>query len=192
MMPELREGRRGFELHYCARSAESAAFHDEIRLNYDDDTVHTHFDGGDPAKGCDIAKLLAEARPDTHVYCCGPKGLIEAVRHAAAHWAPSSVHFERFAGNVPVPEDGASPFQIELARSGAVIEVDADETALQALARNGIQIDAGCRSGACGACLVDLLDGTPVHRDVCLTDTERKTRFAPCVSRSQGRLVLDL
>jgi vanillate O-demethylase ferredoxin subunit len=60
--------------------------------------VRFHHDGGDPARGLDIAALLREREPGTHLYYCGPAGLMAAARAATAHWPPGTVHCEHFKG----------------------------------------------------------------------------------------------
>ncbi|ATR18905.1 hypothetical protein CTJ15_00555 (plasmid) [Roseomonas sp. FDAARGOS_362] len=64
-----------------------------------------------------------------------------------------------------------------------------------ALARDGINVDVSCEQGVCGTCLTVVLDGTPDHQDMYLTDAEkaRNDRMCLCVSRARSaRLVLDL
>jgi hypothetical protein len=46
--------------------------------------------------------------------------------------------------------------------------------------------------GFCGTCPVSLLGGDIEHRDRCLTEPERATQFALCVSRGSGRITVDL
>jgi vanillate O-demethylase ferredoxin subunit len=60
--------------------------------------VQFHHDGGDPAKGLDLATTLRECRPGTHLYYCGPAGMMAAAEAAAAHWPRRTVHCEYFAG----------------------------------------------------------------------------------------------
>ena len=62
---------RDYTLHYCARSAEEAAFLDELRARHGE-RLKTHFDGGDPSRGLDLKALLAQRPPGAHVYVCGP------------------------------------------------------------------------------------------------------------------------
>ena len=70
-----------------------------------------------------------------------------------------------------------------------------DETALSALRRVGITIPTVCEQGVCGTCLTKVLEGSPDHRDLCLSDDERSANdcFAPCCSRALSpSLVVDL
>jgi len=103
MIAELRRRRAGFHLHYCTRSPEETAFLDDLAILAAQGYVQFHHDGGDPAKGLDLAAALRECRPGTHLYYCGPAGMMAAAAAASAHWPPGSVHCEYFAGPKAVP-----------------------------------------------------------------------------------------
>ena len=92
----------------------------------------------------------------------------------------TSVHSERFS-SLPVV-DGA-PFVLELARTGAVVSVAADETALTAVRRAVGSVAYSCQQGFCGTCPVRVLAGTVEHRDRCLTPLERESAMAICCGR---------
>ena len=98
MIADLRGRRAEFHVHYCTRSPEETAFLDDLAVLAALGRVQFHHDGGDPAKGLDIAATLREWRPGTHLYCCGPAGMMAAAAAASAHWPPGTVHFEFFAG----------------------------------------------------------------------------------------------
>jgi ferredoxin len=67
------------------------------------------------------------------------------------------------------------------------------QSMLDALLGAGIDIPASCCGGICGACRIDWLEGTPVHRDRVLTPAERARSLMACVSGSaEERLVVDL
>ncbi len=51
--------------------------------------------------------------------------------------------------------------------------VEAGETILQALAKEGIEIEMSCEQGVCGTCMCDVIEGEPDHRDVYFTDEEK-------------------
>lgn len=184
-----------FELHYCVRTVRNAAFLQELRSLIPAERLHLHFDGGDPAKGLDIAGLLREQRAGSHLYYCGPSGFMQAVGSASAHWSPGSVHFEHFTAPVressSIDEDG--PFDVVLARSGATIHVEAGQTIVRAVELTGRRIPTSCLSGLCGSCKVDYVEGEVDHRDFILSDDERSRCLTTCVSRSRSaKLVLDL
>jgi vanillate O-demethylase ferredoxin subunit len=65
--------------------------------------VQLHHDGGDPAKGLDLAATLREYRSGTHLYYCGPAGMMRAAEAASRHWPTGTVHCEYFAGPKAVP-----------------------------------------------------------------------------------------
>jgi vanillate O-demethylase ferredoxin subunit len=185
-----------FEMHYCARSPERAAFRERIAQAPFAAHVHYHFDSGDAAQKLDLARLLAEADADTHVYVCGPGGFIDyVVDTAKAHGLPGArVHLERFAA-AAVDTTGDTAFDVRLASSGKVVTVPPDRTVVQALASAGVEVMVSCEQGVCGTCLTRVLEGVPDHRDAYLTDEERAAndQFTPCCSRSKSRvLVLDL
>src|SRR5207247_9135671 len=75
MVAELKRRRAEFRLHYCTRSPERTAFRDELDLLAAQGRVVFHYDGGDPARGLDIAALLREPQPGTHLYYSGPAGI---------------------------------------------------------------------------------------------------------------------
>src|SRR5258708_7259638 len=85
MIAELKRRRAEFCLHYCARTPEKTAFRDELDLLAAMGKVVFHYDGGDPAKGLDIAALLPEPQERTHLYCCGPAGMMETTIAPSAH-----------------------------------------------------------------------------------------------------------
>ena len=98
MIAALRRRRAEFQVHYCTRSPDETAFLDELAMLAALGRLQFHHDAGDPAKGLDIAATLRECRPGTHLYCCGPAGMMAATAAASDHWPPGTVHFEFFAG----------------------------------------------------------------------------------------------
>jgi ferredoxin-NADP reductase len=196
MIAELKRRRANFRLHYCTRSPERTAFRDELDLLAATGKVVFHHDCGDPAKGLDIAALLREPQPGTHLYYCGPAGMMTAAATASAHWPPDTVHCEYFAGPGAAPParlDDDQPFTIHLERSGGEYAVPPGETILNVLRQCGVETRSSCELGYCGACLTRYLDGEPDHRDAILGDVARKTHLLICCSRAKGdTLVLDL
>jgi vanillate O-demethylase ferredoxin subunit len=185
-----------YELHYCAKEPQNAAFNDELRALAEKGRVHFHFDGGDPAKGLDLAALLRDPADATHVYYCGPAGFMNACADATTHWPKGTVHFEHFKPPAAKPDADALPpgaFIAELARSGRRIEVAADTSLADALNDAGIEVPTSCTSGLCGTCKVRYLGGEVDHQDYILGDDEHAEYLTACVSRAKGGLlVLDL
>lgn len=187
---------RPFTLRYCARSRERAAFADEILSSSFAACAHLHLDDGPAEQRSDFDSWLAACSPRTHLYVCGPTGLIDAVLNAGARagWSASRLHREYFAASASVP-NGNVPFEVQVHSTGAIIPVAADQSVVTALAVHGIEIPVSCEQGICGTCITTVLDGRPDHKDVFLTPAEQAagTRFTPCCSRALSRrLVLDL
>ena len=177
------EGRR-YNLYYLTRSPEHTAFGDELAGDAFKDKVVIHHDAGDPAQAFDLWPLL-EKPSAAHIYCCGPRPLLEAVRDMTGHWSPAAIHFESFidAGAAAKPDD--KPFTVVLARSGARIEVPPGVSILEALREQGHEAPSSCESGTCGTCRTRLLAGEADHRDLVLKDDEKASQIMICVSRAR-------
>ena len=193
-MAETLAGERApFELHYCVRAPERAAFLERMRGAGFAGQVHVHCDAD---QALDLATLLAAPEPGTHLYVCGPQGFIDHVLGSARAlgWPAAQLHVEYF-GAAAVDTDGDRPFDVRLASSGRVVTIPAGRTVLKVLAEQGVNIPYSCEEGVCGTCLTRVLAGEPDHRDLYLTDGERAAndQFAPCCSRARTPLlVLDL
>jgi phthalate 4,5-dioxygenase reductase subunit len=184
-------GNERFRLCYCTRSPEATAFREELSAPGLGGKVTIHHDGGDPARALDLWPLF-EKPTAAHIYCCGPRPLLEAVRDMTGHWPSSAVHFESFvdAAAAERPED--RPFTVVLARSGARIEVPRGVSILEAMRARGHEAPSSCESGTCGTCRTRLVAGEPDHRDLVLAEEERATQVMICVSRARsGELVID-
>nr|WP_319563652.1 PDR/VanB family oxidoreductase [uncultured Rhodoferax sp.] len=187
---------QSFTLHYGARSAERMAFLGRLAQSSYADKVFLHVDDGPVEQRLDIAGLLQAPQTDIHVYVCGPQGFMDAVLSTAQRcgWPQAQLHHE-FFGAAPTHTDADRSFDVQLASSGRVIRVTADQTVTQALATAGVVVPTSCEQGVCGTCLTGILDGEPDHRDLYLTAEEQAAnrQFIPCCSRARSaRLVLDL
>ncbi len=183
-----------FSLHYGCRTRERQAFLGDVSTFRDCAGVHVYLDDDATMGALDAGALLATPRPNAHIYCCGPEGLLAAVKAAARHWPIGSVHFESFdPPQLAAAANGEIDFEVEVASTGLVIPVAASETILDALRRCDVVVDSSCESGTCGTCMVRYLSGTPQHCDYVLADSEQQNFLIPCVSRAKsGRLVLDI
>ncbi len=185
MIRQLRTEGKRFRLFYCTRSPETTAFLDELSAPEFKDQVTIHYDGGDPTCSLDLRPILQERKNREHLYCCGPRPLMEAVRHMTDHWSSAAVHFEAFSdAETHKPTD--KPFKVKLARSGAVIEVPTTKTILEALRDHGLEVPSSCETGTCGTCRTKLLAGEADHRDLVLAEHERADTIMICVSRARS------
>ena len=181
-----------FELHYCTRGPAHTAFADALADDALRPFVHLHHDGGDPAQAFDFWPLLEKPQPGTHVYCCGPRGLMDAVRDMSGHWAGGSVHFESFGVDAALRRRDRA-FRVRLARSGTVLDVPAERTLLEVLREHGVRVRSSCEAGSCGTCRTTLCAGDVEHRDFVLGPEEHATQIMVCVSRARGdEIAVDL
>ena len=180
-----------WKLIYLSQAAQRTAFLDELGQSDWKKYVRIHYSGTDQDNQFDLWPLLE--KPNTaEIYCCGPRGLMEAVRDMTGHWSPKNVHFESFTeGGRAQPDD--TSFTVKLARSGLQFEVPVGQSILGALREHGCNTAASCESGTCGTCRTGLLQGQADHRDMVLLSEEMETQIMVCVSRAKSaELVLDL
>ncbi|MGI4877660.1 MAG: PDR/VanB family oxidoreductase [Janthinobacterium lividum] len=190
MIARLEALGRSWSLYYVARTRDRAAYLDRIEGR---DGVNVVFDGEPGAARLDIAGLLAATRPDAHLYCCGPKPMLDAFTALAATRPAGHTHVEYFSAETEMAVDGG--FTLELRRSGRSVAVQKGETMLDALLSAGVDVGFACSEGVCGTCEVRVLEGTPDHRDHFLSDADkaRNGSVMVCCSGSKtASLVLDL
>jgi tetrachlorobenzoquinone reductase len=190
MIARLETLARPWVLHYAFRSADEAAFLDRLAA-FGPGRVHLH-DARDGER-MKLARVLAEAGDEAHVYCCGPERMLTEFGAAAAGRPPGRSHLEHFVGTAEIALDGG--YALELRRCGLRIDVQAGETMLDALLNAGVNVGFACSEGVCGSCRVGVLAGVPDHRDQFLTDAEKAANSAVMVCCSGARtpvLALDL
>jgi ferredoxin-NADP reductase len=191
MIAELQRRRADFQLHYCTRSAARTAFGDDLALIAADGRVHFHYDGGDPARGLDIGALLHDPPQGTHLYYCGPAGLMAAAAEATKGWPAGTVHCEYFTATPAASVVEDKPFRVRLAKRGVEYEIPVGQTIVGVLRRHGITVPTSCELGYCGACVTRYLAGQPDHRDQVLREYGRGRFVLICCARSKTP-VLDL
>ncbi len=192
MAAELQNTGAKFALHYAGRSRASLAFVDDLQARIND-KLHMHYD--DEASALDISGVLGAAPGQTHIYVCGPKGMIEAVQKQAVDcgYPKEQIHFELFA--TLSAQTGDTEFEIELSSSGKILSVGVGQTIIEVLEAAGEDPIYDCSRGDCGICQTGVISGEIDHRDVVLSAAEKSAGdvMQICVSRSKGgKLVLDL
>ena len=194
MLHDAIERGADWQFVYTGRDRASMPFLDELTglaATYPD-RVHLRPDDefGIPSGSA----ILDHAPTGAALYTCGPPPMIDAIRRANLHRTGpaeniATLHYERFS---PPPVVGGEPFTVVLARSGHVVPVAEDQSALVAIRAVLPDVAYSCQQGYCGTCPVALIGGEVDHQDRCLTETQRSTRMAICVSRATGRVTLDL
>ncbi|MGH3560882.1 MAG: PDR/VanB family oxidoreductase, partial [Mycobacterium sp.] len=131
-------------------------------------------------------ELLAGAGGNTAVYVCGPTAMLDSVRVARDEHADAPLHYERFS---PPPVVDGVPFELELARSGKLLLIPADRSALDVMLDRDPTTPCSCRQGFCGTCRVTVLAGEVDRRG---RTAEGDDEMLVCVSRANGgRVIID-
>ncbi len=186
-------GEASYKTYYLSRAPATTPFLEDLKDPEFSGKVVIHHDQGDPNQAYDLWNVLETPGAQTHVYCCGPLPLMDAVRDMSGHWPDSAVHFEAFSNPDAAPRADDTPFIVKLASSGQTVEVPAGVSILEALRSGGLRVPASCESGTCGTCRTGLIAGEADHRDMVLMEEERGTQIMVCVSRAKSaELVLDL
>lgn len=187
MAERLTEDGADYSLLYCGRTRGGMAFLPDLgRLAGPRLTVHCDDEQGGPP---DLEAVLSARSPGTAVYCCGPGPLLDAVLARVA-----DAHIERFRAE-PQSGDAGAAFDVVCTGTGTRVHVPADVSIVDALEGAGITVPTSCREGICGTCETKVVDGTPDHRDLLLSEDEKRRgqTMLLCVSRSHSpELLLDL
>jgi ferredoxin-NADP reductase len=134
-------------------------------------------------------------------YLCGPSSFMESITDALADWGipDSAVHFEAFGpasikrkAIVAVKQQKpADSFAVTFSKSGlSVLWSGGFDSLLDAADSCGIRIDAGCRSGNCGSCLVAVKAGEVEYLRAPGIDPEVGSCLA-CICKPKGELLIE-
>lgn len=191
-MEKLAQLQANYELHYSYLTPDYAHL-----LSNLDDSVHadhiTTYDGQDGV--ClNLDSLISTQPIGTHIYVCGPKYRIDATIDACYKYRhhENNIHWEQFA---PVTSKNGNAFTVILAKSNLTIEVQPEQTILQAIESFNIDVECLCREGVCGTCETAILKGEAEHLDQYLDENEKEAQntMMICVSRARGNeITLDL
>ena len=120
----------------------------------------------------DLLRLQLPIKP-YHFYICGPGPMMNSLVQGLAEWGipEGQIHFEAFGpasvkrARLPVAGDGAiapssSDIVVTFARSGLQVPWRREAGSLLELAEQaGVNVDSGCRGGACGSCRTTISSG---------------------------------
>ncbi|RRJ88258.1 oxidoreductase [Gulosibacter macacae] len=173
-----------YRIVYVGRSREAMAYLDRLREVHGDRLV-VHADDVDGR--FNVGELVASIERGTELYMCGPIRLMDAVRRA---WLdspldPTDLRYETFGNSGWFDPE---PFDVEIPSLGFRGTVESDESMLESLERQGVDLMFDCRKGECGLCEVKVtkLRGQLDHRDVFLSTRQHAAadRMNCCVSRA--------
>ncbi len=179
-MIESLPAKRDWRLLYLGKNKEGMAFADDVVSEYGKRvTIHE----SDTSGRFDLSELLESTNAD--VYCCGPETLMSEIEQRVER---NRAHVERFNPVLREIEGGAKPFVVRLASTGRKVNVAADVSIADALAKAGVPIDTSCGKGVCGTCETRIVDGKPSHLDSVMPDGDKDKLgvMYPCVSRAEG------
>ena len=184
-----------WRLHYAARTREHAGFLDVLAAYQGQPgaDVQLNFDQEPGGRMLDLNAVIAALPDGAHVYACGPTPLLQAYEKATASLPPERVHREYFAAKEAAATDGS--YIVTLARSQRSLQIKPGQSLLDGLIAIGVEPTFSCQQGICGTCEVKVLEGTPDHRDMVLTEAEKagNDRMMVCCSGAKSAgLVLDL
>lgn len=189
-LKELELGKAPFELHYAVRSRDHLGLHKFLSQTTQ---AAAHLYPEDETGRIDFAAVLSDQPLGSHLYVCGPRGMLDAALRVAREkgWPESHIHFELFN-----QQTSGEPFTATFVRSGKTVAVPPELSLLEAAESAGISIPFLCRGGACGYCETEVLqvDGEIIHGDIWLSEEDKhlNRKIMPCVSRARcTRLVLD-
>jgi vanillate O-demethylase ferredoxin subunit len=155
--------------------------------------VHLHFDDEQGRRFLDLRPIVAQAKVDAHLYCCGPAPMLSAFEAASAGRPKEGVHVEYFTAKDEAALGGG--YVVQLAKSGKAFHVPPGKSILEVVRGAGIFVSSSCEEGICGACETGVISGEPDHRDAILSDEEKKeskTMMVCCSGSKTAKLVLDL
>lgn len=182
---QLQQSDQKFELYIATSSRNNVPFKNILqRLSPNRVIIY------DKSKGqrLDIKQIISKMNTGTHIYCCGPSRLMDAVSKTADECGvpKSQVHFETFSATT------GDPFTAELAVSKETLEVPSSKSLLEVLREAGIDVPSSCEVGNCGTCRVDVIEGKVDHKGSGLLDSDKDCAMLSCVSRGVGKIVLGL
>lgn len=150
--------------------------------------------------------LLKGALPSANYdyYLCGPGSFMETITTGLTEWGVPDewVNYEAFGPAtvkkpVPVAEKIAlakvplAMTEVTFARSGTKLYWDGShDSVLDFAEAHGVSIDAGCRAGNCGSCIVAIKSGEVEYSSGHDTEVEKGSCLT-CICRPKGPLVLD-
>jgi ferredoxin len=147
--------------------------------------------------------MLNQMCPDLlsrDVFVCGPDNFMKNAQQQLTELglAPEQYDQESFViggdQSQETAESSKSSYKVNFVESGIEVEVDSEQTILEAAEAAGIYPDYSCLAGVCGSCNSQLLAGDIHAPDARALDDEDKANgeFLPCCSYARSDLQVDL
>ncbi|KJZ78251.1 hypothetical protein HIM_02289 [Hirsutella minnesotensis 3608] len=174
------------KVHYAVRSAQDIPFRDRL------EPCNQNIIYYDSSKGerMDIHDIVKSVTWNTHLYVCGPTRMMESAKKAVEDCGipPNEVHFEAFSADT-----AGDAFEVKIPkRDDKLLRVGEEETLLDALRRENIDMPSSCEVGNCGTCKLTVTQGRVDHRGSALMPEEQNDSMLACVSRGIGRITIEV
>ncbi|MCY1157651.1 MAG: oxidoreductase [Citricoccus sp.] len=179
----LKRVKAEYRVVFVGRNREAMAYADELIAEHGD-RVTIHADDTDGR--FNVQALVDGIDHGTELYMCGPIRLMDAVRRAwaATDLDQTNLRYETFGNSGWFDPE---PFRVRIPRLDVETVVGPDESLLEALERDGVEMMSDCRKGECGICQVKILqlDGQ-ITTGTCSTQIARNTPTRRCAPASRG------
>lgn len=182
-------GRR-LAFHYAGSSLSDMAFAAALQESLG---ANLKLYASDQQQRFNAQEVMARAPHQAQLYLCAPQSMMDAVSAEAMRMGFARGQLQSLSFSA-LPKYRNKPVILELARSGKLLQVAAEQPLLHALRMAGVQVPSKCCVGECGTCIQQVLAGEIDHRDEVLTAEQRaQAKICVCVSRAKTEhLVLDL
>jgi ferredoxin-NADP reductase len=148
--------------------------------------------------------LIQQLLPSSNFeyYLCGNGAFMKSITDGLEAWGvpENDVHYEAFGPATvkkkapePTPSETAmlSKVQVVFKRSNRSVPwLSSAGNLLDLAAANGVRIEAGCRAGSCGSCVVAIKSGSVTYLNKPDVEPEAGTCLT-CICRPSGNLELD-
>jgi hypothetical protein len=149
-------------------------------------------------------EIIKEILPSSNFeyYLCGNGAFMKSITDGLEAWGvpENDVHYEAFGPATvkkkapeptPVETNFLSKVQVTFKRSNKTVPWLNEAGNLLDLAEaNGIRIEAGCRAGSCGSCVIAIKSGTVTYLNKPDSEPEPGTCLT-CICRPSSNLELD-
>lgn len=188
MANQLKQQGRNYRLIYLGRNRAQMPLLDEVLAEHPHTEIYLS-----EIKRCDLPLLYRDLSIDTQLCACGPERLLKQLAGLEVQYPHIQLTIEYFAA-APFTQVNDECFEVELVDSQRKFTVPRNQTLLDCLIEQGVEISHDCKEGLCGSCQVEVVAGVIEHRDKVLTVAERDSmqRMISCCSRAQGTIKIKL
>ncbi len=138
--------------------------------------------------------LLRETLPSNNMvfYLCGPGPMMQAMHESLREWGvpEEDIRMEAFGPASAKRQSGATVHQVSFARSKKQTQWTDQQSFVQFIEQNGIEVSFGCYAGNCGQCMTAMRDGRVAYDSPPGAEIEEHCCL-PCSLRPTADLVLD-